>query len=292
MPDLSGKVIIVTGGNAGIGKETVKALLAHNAKVYMACRNPAKMRQAIEDLEKETGKEAFPLQLDLADLKSVKTSAEEFMSKESRLDVLYNNAGAIYPPVGQLTAQGYDLQFGTNVLGHYYFTRLLLPILLSTAKSSPEGKARVVHTASMGHLYVSKIDYDLVNDTPRRRSRTSVQLYFHSKFGNVVLSNEFHRRYADQGLVSVSLHPGNTRLDNERHTSLLARIVGVTNPLQPSPAMGALTQLYAGTAPEGVGFGGKYLIPWARLGEARAETYDPQTGRTLWEWLEEHTREL
>ncbi|KAL6302935.1 NAD(P)-binding protein [Sparassis latifolia] len=290
MPDLLGQVIIVTGGNAGIGRETVKALLSHNAKVYMAGRNPEKMQLAIKELQEETGREALPMVVDLADLSSIKAAAEEFLSKEERLDVLFNNAGAVYPPVEEITAQGYDMQFGTNVLGHFYFTKLLIPLLLSTAQSSATRKARVVHTASMGHLYVSGIDYHIVEDCPRRRAHSSIQLYFHSKFGNVVIAKEFHRRYSNRGLVSVSLHPGNTKLDNERHTSLLARVVGLTNPLQSSTQMGALTQLYAGTAPEGVEFGGKYLIPWARIGKARREANDPNVGQRLWEWLEEQVK--
>ncbi|KAF8659670.1 hypothetical protein AX16_001811, partial [Volvariella volvacea WC 439] len=116
IPDLTGKVVIVTGGNTGIGKETVKALLAHNAKVYLAARSQEKASQAIKDLLQETGKEAIFLKLDLSDLKSIKRSAEEFQSKEKELHILFNNAGVMFPPVSEITTDGYDLQFGTNVL--------------------------------------------------------------------------------------------------------------------------------------------------------------------------------
>ncbi|KAJ7352040.1 hypothetical protein DFH08DRAFT_693367, partial [Mycena albidolilacea] len=117
LPDLSGQVIIVTGANIGVGKETVKALLQHNAKVYLAARSPEKAKEAIDDLKSQTGKEAEFLQLDLADLHSVKRAVEKFTEKETRLDVLFNNGGVMGPPIEQLTAQGYDLTFGTNVLG-------------------------------------------------------------------------------------------------------------------------------------------------------------------------------
>jgi len=121
IPDLSGKVIIVTGANTGIGKETAKALLSHNAKVYIAARSKEKAEQAIADLKDQTGKEAIFLKLDLSDLNSVKAAAEEFQSQEKALHVLFNNAGVMMPPMDQLTTQGYDLQIGTNTLGPFYF---------------------------------------------------------------------------------------------------------------------------------------------------------------------------
>ncbi|KAI8995252.1 NAD-P-binding protein [Trametes punicea] len=290
IPDLSGKVMIVTGGNTGIGKETVKALLNHNAKVYIAGRNPQRVQEAIEDLRRETGKEALSLQLDLADLHSIKRAAEEFLSKEQRLDVLFNSAGLMYPPVEETTKDGYDLQFGTNVIGHFYLTKLLLPFLIASAKTSPDGKARVINTSSMGHSFVSGIDFDTLRDGPKRIKAGTLKLYSQSKFGNVVFSNELHRRYADQGIVSVSLHPGNLKTELQRYSSkigvMLTRCL-----LYPAP-MGALTQLYAGTTPEGAKLGGKYLIPWARVGRAKKETDDPELGRKLWEWLENEVKDV
>ncbi|KAH9919685.1 NAD-P-binding protein [Fomitopsis serialis] len=292
MPDLSGKVVVVTGGNDGIGKETVKALLAHNAKVYMASRNQIKAQVAIDELKRETGREAIFLRLDLASLQSVKAAAQEFLGKETGLHVLINNAGSIYPPVEDVTEEGYDLQFGTNVLGHYYFTKLLIPVLLKTARVSADGKARIVHVASVGHEFVNGIDFETLKDGPKRRRWHTTKLYFQSKFGNVVVANEFHRRYADQGLVSFSLHPGNLKFDTKRHPSWPIKLLGILNPLIPGPKMGALTQLWAGTMPEGGNFGGKYCIPYARVGQAKKETDDPELGRMLWEWLEEQVRDV
>ncbi|EJF62090.1 NAD(P)-binding protein [Dichomitus squalens LYAD-421 SS1] len=288
IPDLSGKVIIVTGGNTGIGKETVKALLNHNAKVYIAGRNPQRVNEAIEDLKKETGKEALFLQVDLGDLTTIQPAVESFMSQEQRLDVLFNSAGVMYPPVEQVTKDGFDLQFGTNVIGHFLLTKLLLPRLIETAKSSPDGKARVINTSSMGHTFVSGIDFDAIRDGQKRFKAGTKKLYSLSKFGNVVFAHELHRRYADQGIVSVSLHPGNLQTDLQRHISKVEAIL-TKNLLYPAP-MGALTQLYAGTTLEGANLGGKYLIPWARVGEARKETYNEETGRKLWEFLEDATR--
>lgn len=131
------------------------------------------------------------------------------------------------PPIESITSDGYDMQFGTNVLGHYYFTTLLLPALLAGANSSPDKKVRVVNTSSIGHEY-GDLDFNTFKDSPSRRKKTTEWLYFQSKFvslfqswfyelligvwylikGNIVFSNELARRYGDQGIVSTALNPG------------------------------------------------------------------------------------
>lgn len=288
MPDQSGKVMLVTGGNTGIGRETAKALLAHNAKVYIAGRSPDKVQAAIAELQAETGRAAHPLIVDLADLASIRAAAADFQTKETQLHVLFNSAGVMYPDVALVTRDGYDLQFGTNVLGHFYLTRQLMPLLLQTASAAPTGTVRIVHTSSMGHLGADHIDYDTLVDGERRRKKGTMWLYSQSKFGNVVVSNELHRMYADQGIVSIALHPGNLKTDLQRHVSKIERCI--TNPLLYPAPMGALTQLYAGTMPQAAEWGGKYMIPWARLGEAKKETNDPEIAKELWAWLESQVK--
>ncbi|KAF8885697.1 hypothetical protein CPB84DRAFT_125022 [Gymnopilus junonius] len=285
IPDLSGKVIIVTGANTGVGKETAKALLAHNAKVYFAARSQEKAEQAIKELKEQTGKEGIFLKLDLADLKSVKSASEEFQSKEKELHVLFNNAGVMAPPIDQLTAQGYDLQFGTNVLGHFYFTNLLLPSLIAGAKSSPDGKARVVNTSSFASRLTKDLDFNAITDTPARRKKGTQLLYVQSKFANVLFSDELARRYGEQGIVSTAVNPGNLRSDLQRHISAVENFV-LKAILYPAN-YGALTQLWAGTSPEGAQLNGKYLIPWAREGIPNPATDDPKLAEDLWKWLEE-----
>ncbi|KIY46676.1 NAD(P)-binding protein [Fistulina hepatica ATCC 64428] len=290
VPDLAGKVIIVTGGNAGIGKETVKALLEHNAKVYLAARSEDKAREAVRELYDATGKEAIFLQLDLSDLKSVKAAVTAFCSQEKELHVLFNNAGVMNTPKDMITKDGYDLQFGTNVLGHFYFTKLLLPTLLSTAKSSPEKHVRVVNLSSLAHM-VGNLDFATFKDGPARRRKTSEELYFQSKFGNVVFSSELARRYGAEGIVSTSLNPGNLRSDLWKHMNPWLMMLGKLF-LYPVVPYGALTQLYAGTAPEAARFNGKYLVPWARLGTPKREALDPTLGKQLWEWAEEQVANI
>ncbi|KAG1751095.1 hypothetical protein EDB19DRAFT_1675262 [Suillus lakei] len=289
IPDLTGKVIIVTGANTGIGKETAKALLAHNAKVYVAARSQEKAEVAIKDLKDSTGKEALFLKLDLADLKSVKASAEEYLSKETKLDVLYNSAGVMFPPKDWLTADGYDLQFGTNVLGHFYFTKLLLPTLIATAKSAPDGKARVITTSSSAH-FLQGLTFSAFTDSPARKKMSTSELYGQSKTGNVVQAFELARRYSSDGIVSIPLNPGNIKTDLARHMPSFLR--SIMNLFLYDVEHGALTQLYAGTVAEAVESNGKYLVPWARAGPTRKDARDPKIGEALWEWLEEQVKDI
>ncbi|EJD04776.1 NAD-binding protein [Fomitiporia mediterranea MF3/22] len=292
IPDLSGKIVIVTGGYTGIGLETVRALLKKNATVYIAGRNRAKADSAIADLHKDTGKEAIFLELDLASLKSVKKAAEEFMSKETQLHILFNNGGVMYPPIEQLTADGYDLQFGTNVLGHFYFTQLLIPVLLETARASSDSHVRVVTTSSLGHMMhaSSNILYDTLRDSPERKEFDTFNLYYQSKFGNVLIARELARRYGDQGVVSMSVHPGIIGTELGRNLSWIKqKTYGL---IVYPPPFGALTQLYAGTSPEARDLNGAYLIPWARVAECRKDARDPKTAEELWKWCEEQVKDI
>ncbi|TDL20585.1 NAD(P)-binding protein [Rickenella mellea] len=269
IPDLTGKVVIVTGGNAGIGKETVKALLEHNAKVYVAARNKWKAEEAIRDLEMLTGKEAIFLPLDLADFSSIRRAAEEFLSKENTLHILFNNGGVMACPIDQLTKDGYDLQFGTNVLGHFFFTELLMHALFNVARSSPGEKARVVTTSSLAN-YFGDLDWDTFTDTPARKKKGTQFLYSQSKFGNVVVARELARRYGDQGILSFSLHPGSIKTNLFRHLPNI--IQSVMNLVLHDVSYGALTQLYAGTSPDVVDLNGRVLLSVGKIKKAQPKS--------------------
>ncbi|TFK84293.1 NAD(P)-binding protein [Polyporus arcularius HHB13444] len=288
IPDLTGQVIIVTGGNVGIGYETVKALLRRNAKVYLGARSKAKADAAIASLKEATGKEAIFLELDLASLASIKKTAEEFLRVESELHVLFNNAGVMAPPDYPLTKDGYDLQFGTNVIGHWYLTELLMPALLAGVETSPDHHARVITTSS-GGAYFTTLNFDTLTDTPSRKKVTPEMLYYQSKFGNVVVARQVAKRYAEKGIISISVNPGNIRSELQRHMPKIARMILNAILLFPTP-YGALTQLFAGTMPEALNYNGEFLIPWARLGKCRPEAYDDELGERLWKWLEDEVK--
>ncbi|KAF7288551.1 NAD(P)-binding protein [Mycena chlorophos] len=286
IPDLTGQVIIVTGANVGIGYETAKQLLKHNAKVYVGARSEEKATKAIASLKEQTGKEAVFLRLDLADLPSIKSAVEEFTQKETQLHVLFNNGGVMVPPLEQLTSQGYDLQFGTNVLGHFYFTKLLLPTLISTAAASPSKTARVINTGSFASYLRTSVDFNTVKESPARKRLGVQKLYAQSKFGNAIFSTELQRRYGDQGIVSIALNPGNIQSDLQRHLGSFAKTLMDKTILYPTP-YGALTQLWAGTTDAGLSLGGKFVVPWARLGPTPAGSDDQAHAKAVWTWLEE-----
>ncbi|CAE6443934.1 unnamed protein product [Rhizoctonia solani] len=300
IPDLTGQVIIVTGGNTGIGKETCKALLEKNAKVYLAARSKSKADEAIKWLKNQTnGKVATFLELDLAHLASIRKAAEDFQRQvkyQHELHVLFNNAGVMSPPVDQRTTDGYDLQFGTNVLGHYFFTSLLLPTLIHTAKNSPvaQGHTRVVNTSSMGAFWAPKkgiiwealgTDADSVQACKKLGTNW---LYCQSKLGNVIFSNELARRYGEQGIISSSVHPGIINTELPRHLPQL--FAGIYSLFLYPASQGALTQLWAGTTPEGLNYSGKFLIPWARVGDTPPGAGDEKLAEKLWTWLEEQVK--
>ncbi|KAI9443884.1 NAD(P)-binding protein [Lactarius indigo] len=284
IPDLTGKVILVTGGNAGVGKETVKHLLAHNAKVYLAARSAQKANEAIAELKNETGKQAIFLQLDLSDIPAIRKSAQEFLSKESQLHVL----GVMMSPVEQVTVQKYDLQFGTNVIGHWLFTRLLLPALFAATDASPSHeKARVVTVSSSANYLTTGLDFYAMADGPERKQYSEMELYNKSKFGNVVVARELARRHGDK-IVSTSLNPGNIRTELQRHMPWWQRTVLYW--LMYPVSYGALTQLYCATAPSAADANGKFFVPWARVDEPNKAALEPQLGERLWTWLENETK--
>ncbi|KAE9390280.1 NAD(P)-binding protein [Gymnopus androsaceus JB14] len=294
IPDLTGQVMIVTGANTGVGKAIAQELLKHNAKVYIAARSQEKAEAAIKELKTKTGKEAIFLKLDLSDLRTIKPTVEKFLSKETQLHVLINNAGVGQPPKDMLTAQGFDLQFGTNTLGHFYFTMLLLPTLISTAKATPgnKGKVRVVNVSSYAHHSFPKMKYETFKDGPERSKMSKMSLYGQSKTGNILFSNELAKRYGDQGIVSISVHPGNIRSDFNRHAPAL--LVKLVSPLILYPIeLGVLTPLYAATAPECAQHNGRYLTAWARYvsSEPDPKTRDPADAKALWDYMEEQVKD-
>jgi len=152
---LKHQIAMVTGGNSGIGYETVLALLRKNAKVYIAGRSEERVREAIESMQKQdpslSSKFVDYIPLDLASLRSIEQCAKIYASKEQRLDLLFCSAGVMLPPPGSVTKEGIELQMGANALGHYYLTKLLLPQLRASAKASPTNPPRVCFTSSRAH---------------------------------------------------------------------------------------------------------------------------------------------
>jgi NAD(P)-dependent dehydrogenase (short-subunit alcohol dehydrogenase family) len=201
----SAQVFIVTGGSGGIGKELVAILYQRNAKVYMAARSAAKAKASIEEIHRihchSTG-QILHLHLDLNDLTTIKRSVDEFLAQETRLDVLWNNAGVMFPPTGSKTAQGYELQLGTNNLATFLFTHHLIPIMEKTAKTASKDSVRVVWVSLSAVGMAPKPVIDFSNMDYKKEESTYVK-YARSKAGSVLHSAEFARRSAGQGVLSL-----------------------------------------------------------------------------------------
>ncbi|KAF2091759.1 NAD(P)-binding protein [Saccharata proteae CBS 121410] len=301
LPDQTGRVFIVTGGYAGVGFELAKILFEKNGKVYIAGRSKEKAFRAIatiqEDVYTQTG-QAFFLQLDLADLSSIKKSAEEFMKREQRLDVLTNNAGVMTPPSGSKTKQGHELQMGTNCLGPFLFTQLLLPVLRRTAANAPAGSVRVTWAASLAIDFSSASGVTFDKDGNVTTLPIQGANYARSKAGNVLLAAQFARRYGDEGLVSASWNPGNLSTELQRHASSIEAWF-ISWLLYPAK-FGAFTELYAGWSPDvGQSTNGCLVVPWGRIQIPRKglmkATMRPQDGgdgtaEKFWDWCEKETR--
>ncbi|KAF4617329.1 hypothetical protein D9613_006135 [Agrocybe pediades] len=288
IPDLTGQVMVVTGANTGIGKETAKVLLAHNAKVYIACRSEPKALEAIADLKARTGKDSIDfLKIDLSDLKSIKEAAEEFGRKEKST---IRNERAGWVPAAHTAEK-----------------------MVNSSADAGRAEARIVNVSSVMSLFVDSIDYERLGspkangNTPqiehednfenlkhlnKKKSTLPIDLYVESKFANIVLSNELARRYGDQGIVSIALNPGNIASDLQRDMSKFRRRATAFFFNLRDVGHGALNSLYAGTMPEASEMNGKYIVPWARQGNANPAAQDPKKGEEMWRWLEAQTEGL
>jgi retinol dehydrogenase-12 len=196
----------VTGGNAGIGVELVKILYAYNATVYVAGRSEPRCLAAIEAIKgqypQSSGTLHF-LRLDLSDLSTIKASADRFLSQETRLDVLWNNAGVMIPPQGSLSVQRYELQLGTNCLGPFLFTRFLTPLLCETAKKAPASTVRVVWLSSSAAARSSPPGGVEMENLSYERDEGEWYKYGLSKAGNILYGTEFAKRFSETGVLSV-----------------------------------------------------------------------------------------
>ncbi|KAF2257821.1 NAD(P)-binding protein [Lojkania enalia] len=304
LPDLHGKVYIITGSNTGVGKELAQILYSKNATVYIAARSQTKAESAISSIKSacptSTGSLIFLL-LDLADLSTIKASASEFLAKETKLNVLFNNAGLQAPPAGSKSVQGYELQLGVNCLGGFLLTKLLTPILIETAKHEPQNNVRVVWVASQGAEIGSYspggIDMDNLNNNDGKISPMSQ--YARTKAGNYFQGTEYAKLYKNQGIVSIPLNPGNLDSDLYRGSPVLYFFLHLF--LLHRPIFGAYTELFAGLSPEvTIEKSGSWVAPWGRFLPIRKDLVQASKSkeeggmgiaRRFWAWQEEQVKQ-
>jgi len=293
IPSQAGKTVLVTGANSGIGYQAALELARHGAHVMLGCRNEAKGRAALERLLREApGASADVVQLDMASMASIRAFAAAFIGRGLALDLLINNAGVMALPKRELTEDGFERQFGTNHLGHFTLTGLLLLALL--AAPAP----RVVTVASLAHR-TGKIDFD---NLQRERGYEGWDAYNASKLANILFAKELDRRAraAHSRLISLAVHPGvstTSIFENGPGTmNLKAIMVKLLAPvMMQNDEAGALPTLYAATSPNAQG--GDYIGPDG-FGELkgspvvvqpRPQALDTAVGERLWAVSEELT---
>lgn len=277
IPAQYGRVAIVTGGNTGLGFETARMLAEHGAAVILAVRDVEKGRHAASRIAGDVSVQA----LDLTSLASIRAAAADIRAAYARIDILINNAGVMYTPKRN-TADGFELQFGTNHLGHFALTGLLLDCLL------PVPGSRVVTVSSTGHRIQAAIHFD---DLQWERSYSRAGAYGQSKLANLMFTYELQRRLASIGnTIAVAAHPGisNTQLIRNLPAGV-RNLAGLIAPLlTQKPEMGALPTLRAATDPAVLG--GQYYGPggWAEvrgfpeLVTSSTQSYDLAIQQRLW----------
>ena len=287
IPDQTGRIVVITGANTGLGYETANALTAKGARVVLAVRNIEKGKAAATLIGRRSpGADVAIQQLDLSSLASVREAAEALRAQYDGIDLLINNAGVMYPPK-QSTADGFELQFGTNHLGHFALTGLLLDRLLTVPGS------RVVTVSSIGHRINAAIHFD---DLQWERRYSRVGAYGQSKLANLLFTYELQRRLSGEQTSALAAHPGGSDTELMRHLpGALQRAIPLLRPLFQDAEAGALPTLRAATDPGALG--GQYFGPdglggakgFPKVVSSSKQSHDVALQRRLWAVSEELT---
>jgi NAD(P)-dependent dehydrogenase (short-subunit alcohol dehydrogenase family) len=295
--DLTGRVAVVTGASSGLGVETARVLAGAGARVLLTARDEQKLNAVVATLRQAEPDGRFETALmDLADLDSVRSAAARIASDFPEIHLLINNAGVMACPLGR-TAQGFEMQFGTNHLGHFLFTGLLLPSLLQAAKGS-DREVRIISLSSAGHRF-GEVDFDDPNF--ERRDYNKWLSYGQSKTANALFAVGLDQRLQDKGARAFSVHPGVIMTELGRHMSqqdyddLIASVPEGQEMTYKSVEQGSATSVWGATSPDLEGKGGLYLEdcqiaeragPGSR-GGVQAHAVDPALADRLWSLSEE-----
>lgn len=246
---LPGKVVVITGANTGIGKETARELARRGARVYIACRDVLKGESAASEIRADTkNSQVLVRKLDLSDTKSIRAFAEGFLTEEKQLHILINNAGVMLCPYSK-TADGFETHLGVNHLGHFLLTHLLLEQLKASAP------ARVVNLSSVVH-HAGKIRFhDLQGEKHYNRGFA----YCHSKLANVLFTRELAKRLQGTGVTTYAVHPGIVQSELVRHSFLLCLLWRLFSPFLKTAREGAQTSLHCALAEGLEPLSGKYF---------------------------------
>jgi len=281
--NMQGKVVLITGGNTGIGKETAIALARMGAQVTITSRNPDKGAAALADIRRQAGSDAVAcMRLDLASLASVRSFAAEFLAAHPRLDVLVNNAGLTLDQRSE-TEDGFETTLGVNHLGHFALTGLLLERLKQSAP------ARVVVLSSDAHRGALRgLDFD---DLHARRGYSGMGAYCRSKLANILFTVELAERLHGTGVTVNAVHPGLVATEfagADDVRGVMGLLVKVSHLFSLSPAKGARTSVHVASSPALAGVSGEYFVRSKAVRPSRAAR-DRQAARCLWELSEQLT---
>lgn len=315
--DLSGKVIIVTGGelrdlnlhvitfvsvsnhclcagNTGLGKETVLKLASHNPKeIFLAARTPSKAEDAIASIKSSLPSDCKTpityLPLDLTDFASIESAAKTFNSKSDRLDILMNNAGVMALPYSK-TKQDYEIQFGTNHMGHALLTKLLLPTMLKTAEQ-PGSDVRIVNLSSMGHQMAPS--GGIVFDQKALEAKSTWSRYGNSKLANILHAQSLSQKYPQ--ITSTAVHPGVILTDlyaSQKQSNVFMRtgLWALGGFVMSDVSAGALNQLWVATANKKEVEKSVYWVPVAKASAGSSYASDKALAEKLWTYTEDELK--
>jgi protochlorophyllide reductase len=295
-PDLTGRTALITGTSAGIGKETTRLLLLQNATVVVFNRNPEKTERAVSeiksavvaerpDLESVVDARILPVYGDLSDLTTIKPAVDQIFAKVKQLDIVVFNAGVMQPPNGSVSQQGYELQFGTNVIGHQLLLKLINPLILKSLKTG--FTPRVIFLSSSAHLLAPRpggIDFSLGFKDASISS--TLKSYGQSKAANIYQAQIYGEDNPD--VVSLSVHPG--YLVSELGRSQPAFLQKILPRFLYPAVYGSYSELFGALSPEiSTKDNGRYIGPWGQFREVRPdikEGFTDGTARKLWDYVE------
>ncbi|XP_070615230.1 retinol dehydrogenase 12-like isoform X2 [Erythrolamprus reginae] len=268
---LNGKVVVITGANSAIGKETARDLARRGAKVILACRDMAKAEKAAHEIRLETGnQEVKAKKLDLADTKSIREFASNFLKEEKQLNILVNNAGIMMLTYSK-TADGFEMHFGVNHLGHFLLTYLLIERLKQSAA------ARIINVSSVAH-HTGRIHFQNLQG---EKFYIRGLAYSNSKLANILFTRELARRLEGTGVTVNALHPGTVMSGLVRHSFTLTVLWNMFSIFMKTPWQGAQTSIYCAVSEEMETVSGKYFSD-CKPAYVSSQGRNDETAKKLW----------
>ncbi|KAK9459549.1 uncharacterized protein V1516DRAFT_680210 [Lipomyces oligophaga] len=296
LPDLDGKIYLVTGGSYGVGRELAKRLYWKNAVVYVGTRSENRFNAAAQYIKGDSAStgELRLLKMDLMDLPTVVAAATKLKAEISRLDSVWYNAGIMGHPSLSTTVQGFEVHWGTNVVGHFLLNKLLTTLLLTSAEGVPWGTVRAIWLSSDANMFSPGPDGINWEDVGFQDGNAANQMtkYGQSKAAAILLAHEFASRVGDQGIASLALNPGHLITGMQENRPKWLQRAGELFSFDAK--YGSYTELFAAFTPLEKNQNGAYIVPWGRFGIPRPSITEGLeqrgSGARLWDLLEESVK--